>query len=126
MPQFIYSFQQSGCLRTPTLSHALNNSLTETHRQVSGLLKSFTIFGGPSIQRCRKSNFSDNFTLHFFRPQFPLTVSVASAHLRKYEPHLSNHEMRKMKLMTTYKELVQDKAHKQKLSDKKLGWNTIL
>lgn len=53
----------------------------------------------------------------FFRPQFPLPVSVASAHLRKYGSCLSNREMRKMKLMTTYRQLVQEKAHKQKLSN---------
>lgn len=119
MPPFVYSFQQSECLRTPAHSHALNNSPAGTHTQVSGGSKASPFFCSPGIQRCQKFIFSHNFTFYFFRPQFPLTVSVASAHLRKYGSCLSNHEMRKMKLMTTYKELVQEKVHKQKLSNKK-------
>lgn len=117
MTQFIYSFQQ--CLRTPAHSHALNNFPARTHSQVSGGSKASPIFCSPGIQRCQKLISPHNFTFYFFRPQFPLTGSVASAHLRKYGSCLSNHEMRKMKLMTTYRELVQEKVHKQKLSNKK-------
>lgn len=39
MLQFVYSYQPSGCLRTPTLSHALNNSSAGSHTQVSGSSK---------------------------------------------------------------------------------------
>lgn len=102
------------CWNTPTLAHALNSSPAGTHTWVSGDSKPWLFLVAQVFQkRCQKSNFSDRFT-YFFRPQFPLTVSVASARLRKYDPNLSNHEMRKMKLMTTYKELVQGNVHKQK------------
>lgn len=112
------------CWNTPTLAHALNSSPAGTHTWVSGDSKPWLFLVAQVFQkRCQKSNFSDRFA-YFFRPQFPLTVSVASARLRKYDPNLSNHEMRKMKLMTTYKELVQGNVHKQKLSNKK-NWDRI-
>lgn len=111
--QFIYSSQQ--CLRTPAHCQALNNSPAGTHRSLE-VQKLHLSFCSPSIHRWQKFIFSHNFTFYFLRAQFPLTVSVASARLRKCGSCLSNHEMRKMKLMTTHRQLVQEK-HKQKLSN---------
>lgn len=65
-------------------------------------------------QRCQNLTALDSCMSHFFRPLFPMTVTIASAHLRKYDPNLSNHEMRKMTFMTTTK----GKVHKQEVSKK--------
>lgn len=118
-PHILNQFQATGGPDICTLPCTEQLSCWNSHTGLWRFESITLLFGSPSIHSCQKFIFSHNFTFCFFRPQFPLTVSVVSAHLRKYGSCLSNHEMRKMKLMTTYRELAQEKVHKQKLSNKK-------
>lgn len=95
--------------------HAPKSSAVWAHTWISRDSKACLVLVAQVLkQSSQKSNFSDNFTSHFFRPLFPLTVTTASAHLRKYDPNLSNHETRKMKFMT----MTKGEEHKQKASKK--------